>query len=112
MPQTHPSRIIQIARLYLRKTFNRIPLEPHFARTAQLQFICLVVTLCCDGSAGLDAPTEARLTLFPAVLWVAELAGARFPEGEGRVGVFVAVEPGVDVVCSVIISEWPGWADR
>ena len=110
LPQTHIRLIIQSARLYLRKTFHRIVLEPHFARTAQLHFIGLVVTLCCDGSAGLDAPTEARLTLFPAVLWVAELAGARFPEGEGRVGVFVTVERGVDVVCSVIISElaWMG----
>lgn len=113
LAQTHIRRIIQSALLHLRQTFNRIVIEPHFARTAQLHFIGLVVALCCDGSSGLDAPTEARLTLFPAVLWVAELAGARFPEGEGWVGVFVAVERGVDVVCSfIIIGEWPGWTDR
>ncbi|KAL8864129.1 MAG: hypothetical protein Q9198_010073, partial [Flavoplaca austrocitrina] len=52
------------------------------------------------GSMGPYKPLPASrgvLVAPQAVLWVAELAGARFPEGEGRVGVFVAVEPGVDV---------------
>lgn len=85
--------------MHLGQALGGIVIEAHLARAAELQLVRLVVALRFDGAAGVDALLQAGLALLPAVLGVAELQGAGFPEGEGRVWVWVAVEGGVEVVC-------------
>ncbi len=103
LPHTDVVQIIQPARLHLGQVLGGIVIEAHLARAAELHFVGLVVALRLDGAAGVDALLQAGLALLPAVLGVAELQGAGFPEGEGGVRVGVAVEGRVEVVCLVCV---------